>query len=153
MTHIWLRAEPRAHETRVGLTPDGAAQMIAAGFKITVEDSDDRCIPTAEYVTAGCATAAAGSWPDAPDVAIIFGLKELPEDGTPLRHRHPLLKLRLLLLLLSLMLQLRVKTKRVMMTKTKTKKPLVVVAMLQRKEKRKRSEVKRKRLPRLPGRK
>ncbi|MCK0121846.1 saccharopine dehydrogenase [Loktanella sp. F6476L] len=88
MTHIWLRAEPRAHETRVGLTPDGAARMIAAGYKITVEDSDDRCIPTAEYVTAGCATAAAGSWPDAPDDAIIFGLKELPEDGTPLRHRH-----------------------------------------------------------------
>jgi saccharopine dehydrogenase (NAD+, L-lysine-forming) len=29
-----------------------------------------------------------GSWPDAPDDAIIFGLKELPEDGTPLRHRH-----------------------------------------------------------------
>jgi saccharopine dehydrogenase (NAD+, L-lysine-forming) len=28
------------------------------------------------------------TWPDAPKEAIIFGLKELPEDGTPLIHRH-----------------------------------------------------------------
>ncbi|MEN8935661.1 MAG: saccharopine dehydrogenase, partial [Planktotalea arctica] len=28
------------------------------------------------------------SWPEAPSDAIIFGLKELPEDGTPLHHRH-----------------------------------------------------------------
>ncbi len=28
------------------------------------------------------------SWPDAPEDAIIFGLKELPEEDTPLRHRH-----------------------------------------------------------------
>jgi saccharopine dehydrogenase (NAD+, L-lysine-forming) len=88
MTHIWLRAEPRAHETRVGLTPDGAAQMIAAGFAVTVEDSADRCISTVEYKAAGCAIAQTGGWPDAPADAIIFGLKELPEDGTALRHRH-----------------------------------------------------------------
>lgn len=88
MTHLWLRAEPRAHETRVGLTPAGAAHLIAAGSQITVEESPDRCIPTQDYVDAGCALAPTASWPDAQDDAIIFGLKELPEDGTPLRHRH-----------------------------------------------------------------
>ena len=30
----------------------------------------------------------AHSWPEAPADAIIFGLKELPDDGTPLGHRH-----------------------------------------------------------------
>ena len=88
MTHLWLRAEPRAHETRVGLTPDGAAQMIAAGFAVTVEASEDRCIPTADYAAAGCDVVREGSWPSAPAEAIVFGLKELPEDGTPLIHRH-----------------------------------------------------------------
>ncbi len=88
MTHIWLRAEPRHHETRVGLTPAGAAEMLAAGFTVTVEDSTDRCIPTSEYSEVGCGIAPLGSWPDAPLDAIIFGLKELPEDGTPLIHRH-----------------------------------------------------------------
>jgi saccharopine dehydrogenase (NAD+, L-lysine-forming) len=62
MTHIWLRAEPRAHETRVGLTPDGAAQMIAAGFAVTVEDSADRCIQSLDYEAAGCAIAPTGGW-------------------------------------------------------------------------------------------
>ena len=88
MTHLWLRAEPRAHETRVGLSPAGATALIAAGFQVTVEESSDRCIPTQDYVDAGCALAATASWPNAPDDAIVFGLKELPEDGTPLRHRH-----------------------------------------------------------------
>lgn len=88
MTHVWLRAEPRAHETRVGLTPKGAAKMIAAGFEVTVEDSADRCIPTDEYKGQGCTITPEGSWPDAPKDAIIFGLKELPDDGTPLPHRH-----------------------------------------------------------------
>jgi saccharopine dehydrogenase (NAD+, L-lysine-forming) len=88
MTHLWLRAEQRAHEERVGLTPDGAARLIAAGFNVTVEESPQRIIPLADYVARGCATAAAGSWPTAPREAIIFGLKELPADGSPLSHRH-----------------------------------------------------------------
>jgi saccharopine dehydrogenase (NAD+, L-lysine-forming) len=62
--------------------------MIAAGITVTVEDSADRCIPTADYAAVGCAIASEGSWPSAPADAIIFGLKELPEDGTPLPHRH-----------------------------------------------------------------
>ncbi|MEM1237777.1 MAG: saccharopine dehydrogenase [Pseudomonadota bacterium] len=88
MTHIWVRAEPRAHEARVGVTPEGIAQLIADGFQLTVEESESRCIPAAEYEAKGAVLAPEGSWPDAPEDAIIFGLKELPEDSTPLRHRH-----------------------------------------------------------------
>lgn len=88
MTHLWLRAEQRAHEDRVGLTPEGAAQLIARGIRVTVEDSPTRVIPLSDYVAAGAAPAAYASWPDAPRDAIIFGLKELPDDGTPLPHRH-----------------------------------------------------------------
>ncbi|MFN3147035.1 MAG: saccharopine dehydrogenase [Paracoccaceae bacterium] len=88
MTHLWVRAEQRPHEERVGLTPEGAAALIAAGISVTVEDSRTRAIPIAGYRDAGCAIAAEGSWPDAPADALIFGLKELPDDGTPLPHRH-----------------------------------------------------------------
>ena len=88
MVHLWVRSESRAHEERVGLTPQGAARLIAAGFKVTVEESTQRIIPIADYAAAGCAIAPEFSWPDAPRDAIIFGLKELPDDGTPLPHRH-----------------------------------------------------------------
>ena len=88
MTHLWVRAEQRDNEERVGLTPDGAAALLNAGVAVTVEHSDVRCIPTESYRAAGCSIAAQNSWPDAPKDAIVFGLKELPEDGTPLTHRH-----------------------------------------------------------------
>ena len=88
MTHLWLRAEQRDNETRTGLTPEGAAALIASGMKVSVEDSDSRVIPTAAYAQAGCEIVPAHSWPDAPRDAVIFGLKELPEDGTPLPHTH-----------------------------------------------------------------
>ena len=86
--HLWVRAEQRDNETRVGLTPDGAAALREKGFKITVEASDTRVIPTDAYASKGCDIAPQNSWPDAPGDAIIFGLKELPADGTPLHHRH-----------------------------------------------------------------
>jgi len=88
MTHLWLRAEQRPNEDRTGLTPEGAAQLIAQGIKVSVEDSPNRIIPTADYAKAGATIVAQNSWPDAPSDAIIFGLKELPDDGTPLPHRH-----------------------------------------------------------------
>lgn len=88
MTHLWVRAETRPHEQRVGLMPDGARALMAAGIKVTIEKSDQRAIDIAGYVDAGCDIADQGSWTDAPDDAIIFGLKELPTDGRPLRHRH-----------------------------------------------------------------
>lgn len=88
MTHIWVRAEQRDNEERVGLTPDGARDLIEAGYQVSVEQSARRAIGIDGYRDAGCAIVPENSWPDAPADAIIFGLKELPEDGTPLRHSH-----------------------------------------------------------------
>ncbi len=88
MTHLWVRAEQRPNEERVGLTPNGAAALIAAGIRVTVERSSVRAIPIDGYIAAGCEIADENLWPHAPADAIIFGLKELPEDGTPLTHRH-----------------------------------------------------------------
>ncbi|SFM03975.1 saccharopine dehydrogenase [Shimia aestuarii] len=88
MTHLWVRAEQRPNEERVGLTPEGAKALLGKGIRVTVEESSVRAIPIEGYVAAGCEIAAENSWPDAPRDAIIFGLKELPEDGTPLPHRH-----------------------------------------------------------------
>ena len=61
MTQLWVRAESRTHEARVGLMPAGAAQLIAAGIKVTVEESAQRGIPLQDYVNASCDTAAEGS--------------------------------------------------------------------------------------------
>jgi saccharopine dehydrogenase (NAD+, L-lysine-forming) len=88
MIHLWVRAEQRDNETRVGLTPEGAKTLLAAGCRVTVEASPTRVIPDADYAAAGCEMAPSHSWPEAPADTIIFGLKELPEDGTPLPHRH-----------------------------------------------------------------
>ena len=88
MVHLWVRAEQRAHEERVGVTPEGVAALVRAGIRVTVEASSVRAIPMGGYVAAGCEVGVENSWPDAPADAIVFGLKELPEDGTPLRHRH-----------------------------------------------------------------
>jgi saccharopine dehydrogenase (NAD+, L-lysine forming) len=88
MTHLWVRAEQRPNEERVGLTPEGAAALVKAGIRVTVERSSVRAIPIDGYIAAGCEIAAENLWPEAPHEAIIFGLKELPEDGTPLVHRH-----------------------------------------------------------------
>ncbi|MEM6888997.1 MAG: saccharopine dehydrogenase, partial [Pseudomonadota bacterium] len=88
MTHLWVRAESRANETRVAITPDGARSLRAAGFRITVEDSATRCISDEAYRGAGADMAETGSWPKAPEDAIIIGLKELPKSDHPLSHRH-----------------------------------------------------------------
>lgn len=88
MTHLWVRAEQRENEDRVGLTPQGAVDLKKAGIRVTVERSSVRAIPLQGYIDAGCEIAPENSWPTAPLDAIIFGLKELPEDGTPLVHKH-----------------------------------------------------------------
>jgi len=88
MTHLWVRAEQRPNEERVGITPEGAAALVQAGLRVSVEESTVRAVPIGGYREAGCEIVAENLWPDAPEEAIIFGLKELPEDGTPLRHRH-----------------------------------------------------------------
>ncbi|MEM6728439.1 MAG: saccharopine dehydrogenase [Pseudomonadota bacterium] len=86
--HLWVRAEPRAHEARVGITPEGVASLLGLGFSVTVEDSAARAIGIAGYQAAGAEIAGEGTWVAAPRDAFIFGLKELPDDGTPLVHRH-----------------------------------------------------------------
>jgi len=86
--HLWVRAETRPHEERVGLTPAGAKTLLDAGLQVTVENSDQRAIPIGGYSDVGCAIVDQGAWVDAPADAVIFGLKELPDDGTPLRHNH-----------------------------------------------------------------
>lgn len=88
MVHLWVRAESRPNERRVGITPDGVRDLVAKGMTVTVEESPHRIMPLAEFVAAGAAIAPEGSWPDAPRDAIIFGLKELPENDAPLPHRH-----------------------------------------------------------------
>ncbi|MEM9523461.1 MAG: saccharopine dehydrogenase [Pseudomonadota bacterium] len=88
MSHIWLRAEQRQNEKRTGLTPDGAAELLAQGHSVTVEESPTRTFPIGDYAQAGCITAPAGSWVEAPSDAVILGLKELPDNESPLRHRH-----------------------------------------------------------------
>ncbi|RCW88307.1 saccharopine dehydrogenase [Paracoccus lutimaris] len=88
MPHLWVRSESRANERRVGITPDGVQDLRAQGFRITVEDSPHRILPIAGFADAGAEIAAEGTWPEAPSDAIVFGLKELPEDGRALRHRH-----------------------------------------------------------------
>lgn len=86
--HLWVRAETRLNEERVGLTPNGAKTLLNAGFHVTVERSSQRALPIDGYTAVGCSIAAEGTWTNAPDETVIFGLKELPDDGTPLRHKH-----------------------------------------------------------------
>ena len=86
MTHIWIRAEERTNEQRVGVTPGGVTSLVQAGFQVTLEEDPSRAIALADYT--GCSLTATGSWRNAPKDAIIVGLKELPEDDSPLVHRH-----------------------------------------------------------------
>lgn len=86
--HLWVRGEQRPSEERVGITPEGVRTLLGKGFRVTVEQSAHRVIPEADYSEAGAEVAPFASWPDAPADAIIFGLKELPDDGSPLHHRH-----------------------------------------------------------------
>ena len=44
MTHIWIRAEERPNEQRVGVTPDGVAELLRAGFQVTLEEDPTRAI-------------------------------------------------------------------------------------------------------------
>ncbi|MEL6958595.1 MAG: saccharopine dehydrogenase [Pseudomonadota bacterium] len=85
---IWMRGEPRDNEARAPMTPEGAAALIAQGARIIVEDSLTRIIPPEAYRDVGCEIAPDQSWINAPREALILGLKELPDDETPLSHRH-----------------------------------------------------------------
>ncbi len=88
MAHIWVRAEQRPFEQRVGITPEGVQTLLAKGHQVTVEESSTRAIKIADYAATGCSISAEHSWVNAPIDAIVFGLKELDEDGPDLVHRH-----------------------------------------------------------------
>ena len=88
MAHLWVRSETRDNEDRVGVTPEGVAELVDAGFRVTVEEDPTRVIGIEAYRAAGAEVAPSSGWIDAPAEAIVFGLKELPEDGVALRHRH-----------------------------------------------------------------
>lgn len=85
---LWIRHESRADERRVAIVPEDARVLVSHGIKLTVEESTQRIFPLADYVAAGCAVAAPGSWVEAPDNQVIVGLKELPASPAALRHRH-----------------------------------------------------------------
>jgi len=87
-THIWFRSESKPQEERAALTPEVAGKLVQAGFRVTVEESSERAFSIDDYQSAGCAVAAAHSWPAADSQAIILGLKELRTSDQPLRHRH-----------------------------------------------------------------
>jgi len=72
----------------MALTPAVAASLIAAGMHVTVERSPTACIDGAEFEKTGCRLVDAGCWPEAPEDAIILGLKELVPADFPLLHRH-----------------------------------------------------------------
>ncbi len=86
--HLWLRAESKEHELRAALPPTQCAELLARGFRLTIESCPHRIFPEAEYAAVGCVLTGTGTWAtEAPAEAYIVGLKELPEGG-PLAHRH-----------------------------------------------------------------
>lgn len=87
--HIWLRAETKPLEQRRALSPKNAKELLAHGFRMTVERSDQSIFDIQEYEAVGCECVAEGAWREqAPPQAWILGLKELPESTAPLPHRH-----------------------------------------------------------------
>jgi saccharopine dehydrogenase (NAD+, L-lysine forming) len=88
LPRLWMRHETRASERRAPLVPEHAALLVSQGVQITVEESPQRAFPLADYVRAGCRTAPAAGWVDAPEDYHILGLKELPAAPGALRHRH-----------------------------------------------------------------
>lgn len=88
LPELWLRAESKAGEARTPLVPGDAALLVEAGFRITVERSPGRCIPDQAYRDAGCQLVSTGSWNTAPADALVLGLKELPDKGSAISHRH-----------------------------------------------------------------
>ena len=86
--HIWIRSEVRDFEKRVGLVPSDVRKLVSDGFKITIEESKNRVISSNYYKESGAEIVPSNSWQSAPNEAIIFGLKELPEEIKILKHRH-----------------------------------------------------------------
>lgn len=86
--HLWMRHETRTTERRAPLTPADAATIVTAGHRLTVERSPQRVFSDSAYADAGADLAEPLSWVDAPDDAVVLGLKELPDEPAELRHTH-----------------------------------------------------------------
>lgn len=82
---LWMRHETRAGEGRAPISPPDAALLVQAGFRLVVEESPVRVFPIEDYEAAGALVAPADSWRDAPEGAVIIGLKELAAADVPLR--------------------------------------------------------------------
>eukprot|EP00127_Corallochytrium_limacisporum_P001411 Clim_evm33s55 gene=Clim_evmTU33s55 len=87
---LWIRAEVKPKEFRTSLTPDVCKRLIEdEGYKIYVEKWSERCLPDEEYEKVGCQIVDAGTWKtEAPEGAYVVGLKELPEEDTPITQKH-----------------------------------------------------------------
>ena len=86
---FWLRAETKEFEYRRALSPDSVKKLIAAGHKVVVEDSKASIISKDAYQEAGANIVKENSWiTDAPDDAIVVGLKALPGDLSEYKHTH-----------------------------------------------------------------
>ncbi|MDT5036612.1 MAG: saccharopine dehydrogenase L-lysine forming [Micromonosporaceae bacterium] len=85
---LWMRHETRPTERRTPIVAADARRLVAAGIRVTVEESAHRAFPIIDYADAGCAVAPAGSWADAPADVVVVGLKELPAAPDRLIHRH-----------------------------------------------------------------
>jgi len=86
--HVWVRHEARSTERRAPVVPADVRRLVECGLRVTVEESPQRVFDLDDYVAAGAATAATGSWVDAPEYAWILGIKELPDSPDELHHRH-----------------------------------------------------------------
>ena len=49
MTSIWIRAEQRPNEQRIGVTPEGVSKLLDAGFKVTIERDPARAISIQQF--------------------------------------------------------------------------------------------------------
>ena len=85
---LWLRSEHKPNEARTPLTPKVVKELLDAGYKVVVEQSDTRAFDDQAYLDVGCTMTEEFSWQQAPDDVIVIGLKELSADLGPFRHRH-----------------------------------------------------------------
>ncbi|WP_127716505.1 saccharopine dehydrogenase [Halobacteriovorax sp. HLS] len=83
-----LRKEFKAFERRTPLTPANAKKIIEAGHSVKVETCPDRIFKDSEYQEVGCEITPIESWKQEDERSFILGLKELPLDSFPLKHRH-----------------------------------------------------------------
>lgn len=85
---IWLRSESRPTERRTPLLPAGVKVLMADGYSVVVERSDNRIVDNNEYAATGCQMVDAGGWMNPPEDALILGLKELPDEPAVIKNDH-----------------------------------------------------------------